>query len=432
MKISVSGIRGIFGKDLMLDDVIKFSKRFVMLLKEKGIESCVVARDTRASSKIISDTVIATLLTFGINVYNLNIAPTPFLFREARKYNAGVMVTSSHNPLEWNGLKFIIEGRGLFEDELSQLLSIKEAEYYKIAREYDIKSEYMDDLLALDIKSSARVAIDNAGGAVSNYAQELLNKIGCRVYSLSYDKPDQPDPTTKDLSSLANLITSNRCDIGFAYDLDGDRLVVMDKHGNKLNPDATLLLAIAKMHDLKINKFAVSIDTSNAIKEFLESKGSSLTYSKVGEANLVRVMLENGIEAGGEGSSGGFVFRRFNMCRDGLLASALISSMIDSKDYEECIELSNKYTIIRSKMSAPSMFHDALMDTIANKLEQDSYETSRLDGIKGYIDENTWILIRTSNTEDVIRLSVESDDSQRAKILLRDYEELIRDILESL
>ena len=115
MKISVSGIRGVFGKDLTLLDILKFSKNFSVLAKSK---KCVIARDTRPSGHMIVETVKAGLMQSGIDVYDLGIAPTPVVFREARKYGAGVMITSSHNPIEWNGLKFIIDGRGLNQNEL--------------------------------------------------------------------------------------------------------------------------------------------------------------------------------------------------------------------------------------------------------------------------------------------------------------------------
>ncbi len=421
MKISISGIRGIFGRDLMLDDVINYSKRFAGFLHDNNINNIVIARDTRYSSKIIQDVSIATLLTYSIKVHNLGIAPTPFVFREARD-SAGLMITSSHNPLEWNGLKFIIKGRGLFEDEFPSLLTNDQA-VINIRREEDISSNYINEM-PIDLNNDARVAIDTTGGAANSYADQLLEKIGCKVYSLQYTKPDYPDPTTKDLTPLYHLMKANNCKIGFAYDLDGDRLVVM--HKDKLKPDATLLLCIANM---SVKKFAVSIDTSLVVRDLLDTKNASLIYSKVGEANLIKTMLENDIVAGGEGSSGGFVYTKFNMCRDGLLASTIIASILDSKEFDECLELASKYHTIRTKISAPSNLHADIIDTASKKLERDSYSIDRLDGIKGYIDDHTWILIRSSNTEDIIRLSIESDDVYKVRKLLKDYEGLIKEMV---
>ena len=119
LKVSISGARGIFGYDLNLNDIIKFCQNFSLLVKSK---KCAVAQDTRPSSKIVSEIAIASLMERGIDVYNLGIAPTPVAFRESRKYGSGVIITSSHNPLEWNGLKFIIDGRGINEKELKIII----------------------------------------------------------------------------------------------------------------------------------------------------------------------------------------------------------------------------------------------------------------------------------------------------------------------
>ena len=126
MKVSISGVRGIFGNDLNLRDIIHYCRNFSSLIKTK---KCVVGRDTRPSGEIVTNVAIASLLERGITVYNLGISPTPVIFREARKYGSGLIVTSSHNPLEWNGLKFILEGRGINELELEQL--VKEARFQK-------------------------------------------------------------------------------------------------------------------------------------------------------------------------------------------------------------------------------------------------------------------------------------------------------------
>ncbi len=425
MKISISGIRGVYGKDLTLDHIIYYCKKFAKFLQYKGINNIVIGRDTRYSSKIIYDIALATLLTYGINVYTLNIIPTPFLFREARKYKAGLMITSSHNPLEWNGLKFVIEGRGLFEYELSRLLSMDDPKL-EIGKEYSITSNYIEDLLNLNISSNSKVCIDTTGGSATNYAEKLLTRIGCKVYSIPYDNPGYPDPTTKDLRRLVDLMNKSNSKLGFAYDLDGDRVVIISNN-IVLKPDLTLLLSIAKSLELNIaSKFVVSIDTSLSIRDFVNSKGCSLIYSKVGEANVVRVMLENDIIIGGEGSSGGFIYTRFNMCRDGLLSSALISTL-DDHTIKECLELANRYYMIRDKVDISSNSHN-IINSIENKLEKDSYYIDRIDGIKGYIDDNTWILIRASNTEHAIRVSIESNSIEKAKKLLNDYKSIIEEL----
>ncbi|TLX82681.1 MAG: phosphomannomutase, partial [Thaumarchaeota archaeon] len=142
MKVSISGVRGIFGHDLNLSDIIKFCQNFSLLVKSK---KCVVAQDTRPSSKILSEVVIASLMERGLDVYNLGIAPTPVAFRESRKYGSGVIITSSHNPLEWNGLKFIIDGRGINEKELKQITRKSKFSKEKIGSEFQSNSSYISD-----------------------------------------------------------------------------------------------------------------------------------------------------------------------------------------------------------------------------------------------------------------------------------------------
>ena len=137
MKISVSGIRGIFGKDLTLPDILKFSNNFSALIKSK---KCVVATDTRPSGNVILKTVKDCLIESGIDIYDLGIAPTPIVFREARKYGAGIVITSSHNPIEWNGLKMIIDGKGLNEEQLNVIIGKQIPNKSKIGSEYFIKS----------------------------------------------------------------------------------------------------------------------------------------------------------------------------------------------------------------------------------------------------------------------------------------------------
>src|SRR5688500_6307802 len=176
VKISISGVRGIYGQDLNLHEVDRFAGQFAGLIKSS---KCVVARDTRPSSTIIAQIVTASLMAEGIDVYNLGIVPTPAAFREARKYGAGIIVTASHNPLEWNGLKFIIDGRGLFEHELDKMLKSPSAHRGKFGNEYRIASRYVDEVADI-AKGGAKVkvGIDAGGGAACGYAERLFKKLG--------------------------------------------------------------------------------------------------------------------------------------------------------------------------------------------------------------------------------------------------------------
>ena len=167
MKISVSGIRGIYGQDLNLHEISKFTRLFASSMIKSG-GGCVLARDTRPSSRIIAETATATFMEEGIDVYNLEVAPTPIVFRESRKYDGGLVVTASHNPLEWNGLKFIIKGRGIFENELDFMLNGMDiSKPDKFGKLFDTVSNYKDevvDLIRKKAHNNRAVGLDLGGG----------------------------------------------------------------------------------------------------------------------------------------------------------------------------------------------------------------------------------------------------------------------------
>ena len=422
MKISISGVRGIYGVDLSLHEIIRFTRLFASIIKSET-RKCVLAQDTRPSSRIISEIVSASLMEQGIDVYNFGVAPTPLVFREARKYGSGFVVTASHNPLEWNGLKFIIKGRGIFEDELHSMLKKTELSLEStstadiLGRSFKCVSEYVNEIVNFIEKSryhrTLKIGLDPGGGATCGYANHLFKKLGGKFYSINdiHGVTSRgPDPTTDYLNELCILVISNELDLGFAFDLDGDRLVVVNRKGEKLSPDATLLICIASAINLGMKKFVTSIDTSIAVEKFIKDHGGRFDFSKVGEANVVSKMLEVDAEAGGEGSSAGFIMPRFNMCRDGFLASAIISSL-DKKEIEEYLGFTSQYVQIRSKIPADSSLHRKVIEKLNDSFKAESSVVLTIDGIKAIVDDDSWILIRPSNTEHAIRISIESKKS---------------------
>lgn len=408
MKISISGVRGVYGQDLNLHEVSRLAAQFARVVKSGR---CVIARDTRLSGRIIAQTVAASLMAGGIDVYNLAVAPTPAAFREARRYGAGVIITASHNPLEWNGLKFIIEGRGLFERELDTMLKSISDPQNKFGSEYRISSRYVDEVAEIT-KGGAKVkvGIDAGGGTACGYGEKLFKKLGHHYQSINGVagvSSRGPDPTADELTDLRALVVANKLDHGFALDLDADRLVVVNSKGEKLNPDATLLLCVARAAEMGMKKFVTSIDTSVAIEKYVRDHKGKVAHSKVGEANVVRKMLEVGAEAGGEGSSAGFIMPEFNMCRDGLLAAATISTL-DKKTIDGCLKFASQFAQIRSKIVADSSLHNKVIEKLPDVFKRESSSIMTEDGVKAIIDEDSWVLVRPSNTEHAIRVSVES------------------------
>ena len=408
MKISISGIRGVYGNDFVPSDVIKFCDGFSRLIKNG---KCVIGRDTRTTGEMIEKLVSATMLERGIDVYNLGISPTPVVFRKAKEIGAGIIITSSHNPLEWNGLKFILDGRGITEKELNVVKNERNLERPKIGKEIIAESDYISDAVKIigQLDQTQHVTLDIGGGAARSFAPELLKKIGCEVTTINEELEESsrgPDPTADKLIELVDK-TKN---IGFAFDLDSDRVILV-MSGEKKSSDITLGLGVVKAIKLGIKKFVLSVDSSLAVEKYIIAHGGKVWRSKVGEANVIQTMIKNNAEAGGEGSSGGFILKKFNMCRDGLLTSGLIASMIDDESIQKDIEFFESFSQIRDKVSVESILHERVIAELTKKLKE-KYEINQLDGIKISINENTWSLIRRSNTEDIIRVSTESNDKQ--------------------
>jgi len=425
LKKTISGIRGIFGEDLKLKDVLEFCNNFSSLIKSK---KCVIGKDTRPTGSMIKDTASAALMKNGIDVFNLETVPTPVVFRESRKYGAGLVISSSHNPIQWNGLKFIIDGRGINEQELPQIIEHQEILKSKIGIEEDISSSYIEDAQKIigNIENQPEIVIDIGGGAAKEFAPKLLKNLGCKVQVLNEDLVNcsrGPDPTSDELTDLRTA--SIKKEIGFAYDLDGDRLVVV-RNGEKQTPDVTLGLGVAKSLELGYKKFVLSIDSSISIEKFIKEKGGTVQRSKVGEANVIELMLKTSAQAGGEGSSGGFILPEFNYCREGILTSGLIASMLGTSKFNEILNYMGNYFQIRDKINVDSNFHDKLIDEMDSKFSKEYSETSRLDGIKGIIDEDSWVLIRKSNTEDIIRISAESNDKEKCKKIVENALESVK------
>jgi phosphomannomutase len=445
VKISISGIRGIYGQDLNLHTIINFSRLFACyIINNSGItdKRCLIARDTRPSSDIIHRTASAAIMEQGIDVIDLGVAPTPFAFRESARYGNAIIVTASHNPLEWNGLKFVINGRGIFEDELESIQQQDPFSGTEFGKSFHINSKYIFDMHGLlrkdgylddDRKNTNTIGIDPGGGAISSFIPQLydsLNQKFLTINDIAGISSRSPDPTTDELFELRKLVLSKKLDLGFAFDMDADRLVVVDKKGNKLSTDLTLLLCIASTLRHGAKRFVVSIDTSNAIAHMISKHSGTLSHSKVGEANVVKQLIEMNADAGGEGSSAGFIMPKFNMCRDGILASVIISS-INEDLYDECLEIASNYSTIRSKIPIESNFQQAVIEKFEEKFKEKSYQIIKMDGSKILIDDKSWVLIRSSNTEHAVRISVESTPDKVLSIF-NDANEKVQSIYEEI
>ena len=415
----------------MLRDILKFSKNFSVLINSK---KCVVATDTRPTGQMVAETVKAGLMQSGIDVYDLGIAPTPVAFRESRKYGAGIIVTSSHNPIEWNGLKMIIDGKGVNEKQLDTVMSEQSPLKSKIGEEHEIESAYVDDASKIigKISDIPKVVVDIGGGAAKGFPSQLLEKVGCDVVTINskLEKSSRgPDPTVDTLEDLVTN-TKNR-DIGFAFDLDGDRLVIVI-NGEKKDPDVTLGMGVVKALELGCKNFVLSQDTSISVEKYIKQNGGTVFRSKVGEANVTEKMIETKSQVGGEGSSGGFILSDFNYCRDGILTSGLIASIIKKDEFADALNFMEKYHIIRDKVEYDSEHHDDILKALHSKMKEKFGSVETLDGIKAIVDEDSWVLVRKSNTENSIRVSAESNSLEKVRNIHQEIKDLVKESYEQI
>jgi len=415
----------------MLRDILKFSKNFSVLVNSK---KCVIATDTRPTGQMVAETVKAGLMQSGIDVYDLGIAPTPVAFRESRKYGAGIIVTSSHNPIEWNGLKMIIDGKGVNEKQLDTVMSEQNPPKSKIGEEHEIESTYVDDASKIigKIPDIPKVVVDIGGGAAKGFPSQLLEKVGCDVVTINSELEKSsrgPDPTVDRLEELITN-TKNR-DIGFAFDLDGDRLVIV-VNGEKKDPDVTLGMGVVKALELGCKNFVLSQDTSISVEKYIKQNDGTVFRSKVGEANVTEKMIETKSQVGGEGSSGGFILSDFNYCRDGILASGLIASIIKKDEFTDALNFMEKYHIIRDKVEYNSEHHDDILKALHDKMKEKFGSVETLDGLKAIIDEDSWVLVRKSNTENAIRVSAESSSLEKVRSIHQEIKDLIKESYEQI
>ncbi|MDH2899710.1 MAG: hypothetical protein PXY39_01940 [archaeon] len=430
--VSVSGIRGIMNQDLDASLVESIGIRFGTFIKSGTVA---LGCDTRTTSTALKAAVSSGLVQAGCTVYDLGFSSTPSVFKEVsvRNLDGGIIITASHNPPKWNGIKFVVKGgRGVFENELDSIRRESPTSNLRQGKVFRRKALYIDILQAkasFKTASGIKVALDLAGGVGSLFITSIIAYQGCEVHTL-HDSPGIfpriMDPTADPLTGLSSVVKNEECDVGFAYDCDADRLVIVDQNGNKMSGDATLLICLRYFLENSRNRsVAVSVDTSLAAEDLVREYNGKMVYSKVGEGNVVRKIIENNCGAGGEGSSGGYIEPAFVMCRDGVHASTLITRMIKSEGSLSAITSNfKKYYQDRAKLEIDTNLAPKILETLSNT-EKDVDLT---DGVKVRMSDKSWVLIRGSNTENVIRISAESNSESKSAELVRDFTSKINQI----
>jgi phosphomannomutase len=280
--------------------------------------------------------------------------------------------------------------------------------------------------------NGVKVAIDTGGGVGSLFIPNIFQELGCKVFVLN----DTPsifsriiDPTVDELRELSEFVVSNGCDVGLAFDCDADRLVIVDASGRKLSPDSTLLTCMKYfLENSRNRKVAVSVDTTLAVDEMVSEYNGTVVYAKVGEANVVRKMIENNCDVGGEGSSGGYIESGFVFCRDGVYASTLVAKIIkQNRSLDQVLRNFPKYYQVRTKLECDRKLSLKILDFLLSTEKK----ANTLDGLKVKLSNNSWLLVRPSNTENILRISAEAPRKEEAERIVSKYSTKIRSFVAS-
>jgi len=431
MIASVSGIRGVLNSDVFLEDFARFASNFAGVV---GAQEILMARDTRTTGPAVSRAVAAAIMARGGSVVDYGMLSTPALFRESRtRRRPAIMVTASHNEPEFNGLKFIVDGSGAGSEFVEGVI----AEARDKPRNFGVgslkrraKASYNDDLVGRFGEGSCegvKVALDLGGGAAIFHAVPILRRLGCEVLSVNdscgiFNR--KIDPMADELATLRSLVRAKRCDVGFGFDCDGDRLSVVDSKGTKQSGDYMLTLALSKMLAKPGgNDVVVSVDTTVAVDDVVKKRGGTVFRSKVGEANVVKMMRESGVSIGGEGSSGGLIDGSFNFCRDSMLAALVIIKAL-KEDGRKFYDSVRSYHQARGALRMPR--RKALGTVRALARSHRGADTT--DGVKVWLSRRSWVLVRPSNTEDVVRVSAEAETVKGAAEIAKKYLERVREL----
>jgi phosphomannomutase len=432
---SVSGIRGIVGESLVPPMLLQYINAFLQLIQAKTV---VIGRDTRCTGPLVEDLTVLGCSAAGVRCITLGIATTPTveMMVPHLKASGGIIITASHNPIEWNALKFL-NSRGEFLDEadikkLFEMVdnnsfkwcdykSLQTAEKAAGADTYHLKSVCALPFIHTGAirKKRLRVAYDGVNGAGSSIVPRLLQMLGCIVFTI-HTKPNglfphNPEPTPGNLKDLCKLVVDKKCDIGFATDPDGDRCAIVSDQGKAIGEEYTLVLCAVLYLKYKSGPVTVNLSTSRMIEDLAASLGLEVFRSKVGEINVSSLMKENNSVIGGEGN-GGVILPELHYGRDGVLAIAMALQLLtqESVPLSQIVNSMPKYHIEKQKVD----FSNKPLSNIFGRLLA-KFQDAKLNELDGLRFEwpTKWVHVRASNTEPVIRIIAEAPTAKEAKSL---------------
>jgi len=437
-----NGIRGIPNEDLTTDLAMGIGKALGTFFNADKIA---IAKDTRISGDMFMLTVASAIMSTGSNVIYVGELPTPGL-QYYCKVNGipGIMITASHNPPQYNGIKAIDkDGTEIDEEKEVKIEDIYRTKLYNKASwdkigvyNYDSTAIelYMDSIVSsVDekaiVEKRLNVVIDTGNGASYYTSPTILAKLNCHLVSLNAN-PDgkfssrNSEPKPENLVDLISVMKTGKFDIGIAHDGDADRCVFIDENGNYIDGDKSLALIVK--HTIKKGDVVVTpVSSSDALENICKEKGAKLISTRVGAPIVARAMIDNHASIGGE-ENGGIIYGKHQFCRDGAMTMALMLNLLthEKKKVSDLLKEIPDYTIIKSSVARTKSWEEI------KKLLGEKFSGKKMDftdGIKIY-DHKGWTLIRPSGTEKIIRIFSEST----SKSLAEEYNKIYIDFLSNL
>ncbi len=455
---SISGIRGTIGgsvgDNLTPIDAVKFSSAYGTWLKnyrKKDTYRVVIGRDARPSGHMVQELVIQSLIGLGIDVVCLDLSTTPTVEMAVTMEHAdgGIIITASHNPVQWNALKLLNEkGEFLNAEEGAKILEIAEKEDFDFAQVQDLGKRTnhdayidlhieeilaLDDVLVSDIKKEKfKVVLDavNSTGGIS--IVPLLELLDVEVVKLYCEPtgqfPHNPEPLKKHLTDLSEAVIKHKADFGIAVDPDVDRLAFMDEKGEMFGEEYTLVSVADYLLSRRKGNTVSNLSSSRALRDVTKKHGGSYTASAVGEVNVVQAMKDTNAIIGGEGN-GGIIYPELHYGRDSLVGLALFLSLLSQKQISVSAlrKTYPDYYMAKEKIQlTPEIDVDHILEKVEELYKNEDITT--IDGVK--IDfEESWVHLRKSNTEPIIRIYTEAKSQEKANQLAKDMIEKIEGLV---
>ncbi len=439
-----NGVRGVFSEDFSLEFVNDLVMSLASYFKKGKI---LVGYDGRHSSPIVAKIVSSALNYSGLDCYMAGLVPTPCLEYATKKlgYDGGLMITASHNPPQYNGIKPVasdgVEISREDERKIEQIFDeknwIKTDTFGKSFEETNVISTYIAGITSLiDVDSikakKFKVCLDLGNGAQSVTARQLCEKLECDVHTINEEINGDfsgrgSEPTPQNLEELSNLVIDTNSNFGIAFDGDGDRSIFCDETGKILTGDSSaLLLCDYLLQQYPNSQVVTCLNSGNVIENIVKKSNSRVVRTKVGSVEVSRRMVNDDALVGYE-ENGGFMFGNHNHVRDGAMTLALMLDLLSKSE----LNLSQNIQKLPPSFTTKTKMECSLEQSkiVISELLKEFSDSNTSDGIKIQVDENNWVMIRPSGTEPIIRIYGESNSQQNLDSLISNFVEKTKSIL---